>query len=82
MSTIVINAGEWVRDTSGRRTTDFTRAQGDAGTVTVQYEGITYVFGPGQSKSLEDGIAAALVAGDGRLRLADTREGNRATGRS
>lgn len=68
------------RDTSGRRTTNQRKSFGEVGAVTVGYEGIQYTFGPGESKTLEDGIAAALVAGDGRLRVADTREGFKTTG--
>lgn len=83
MSYVVTNSGQWVRDSGGNKTTDFTRAQSDAGTVRVVYEGIEYVFGPGQSKAFSDnGVATAVAAADGRLRLADTREGFASKGRS
>jgi hypothetical protein len=83
MAIVITNVGMQERDSNGRRTTNQTKNFGDQGTVRVEYQGIQYVFGPGESKSFSDeGIAAALVAGDGRLRLADTREGFRATGRS
>jgi hypothetical protein len=82
MPTTVINAGHWERTTSGARNTNLRKSFGEIGTITVEYEGQTYVFGPGEQKSLDNGIAAALVAGNSNLRLADTREGNRATGRS
>jgi hypothetical protein len=83
MAVVVTNVGMFERDSSGRKTTNFTKGQGDQGTVRVEYQGIQYVFGPGESKSFSDnGIAAAVVAGDARLRIADTREGFSSTGRS
>lgn len=94
MSIVVTNVGVLERDTSGRRTTNYTKATQtgtQSGTVRVVYEGIEYVFGPGESKSFADeGIASAVItaaevggeAGSGPLRYADTREGFRATGRS
>lgn len=76
MSTIVTNAGRYERDTSGNRTTNFSKMQGDQGTVRVVVEGIEYVFGPGDSRSFaDDGLAAAIAAADARLRIADSREG-------
>ena len=81
MPVTVVNSGVWVRDTNGRKTTDIANAEGGQGTVTVEYQGIQYVFGPGQSKTFSDlGIAAAVVVGDGRLRVADTRESLRVGG--
>lgn len=83
MSIVVTNVGNFERDTSGNKTTNQTATFGDQGTVRVGYQGIEYVFGPGESKSFSDhGIAAALIASDGRLRNADTREGFQTTGRS
>ena len=83
MSIVVTNVGMQERDSSGRRTTNQTASFGDQGTVRVEYQGIQYVFGPGESKAFSDhGIAAALIASDGRLRNADTREGFKTTGRS
>lgn len=76
MSTLVANRGSFERDASGRKTTNFQKALGDQGTVRVWYEGIQYVFGPGEVKSIwDDGIAAALIAGDSRLTAADSRDG-------
>ena len=83
MSVVVTNVGMFERNANGERTTNQRGSFGDQGTVRVEYQGIQYVFGPGESKSFSDeGIAAALVAGDGRLRIADTREGFNPTGRS
>lgn len=45
------------------------------GTVRVVVQNVEYVWGPNDSKTLEQGIAAAAVAADGRLRVADTRDG-------
>lgn len=79
----VVNVGMYERDASGARTTNYRKATTDQGTVRVEYQGIQYVFGPGESKNFSDpGIAAAVVAGDGRLRVADTREGLKAGGAS
>jgi len=83
MPTVVTNVGMLERDANGRRTTNINKTEGSEGTVTVEYENIQYVFAPGQSKTFSDiGIAAAVVAADARLRLADTREGNRTNGRT
>ncbi len=72
----VVNVGMFERDSSGARTTNIRKTISNQGTVRVEYQGIQYVFGPGESKSFSDaGIAAAVVAGDARLRVADTREG-------
>lgn len=53
------------------------------GTVKVVYENREYVWGPNDSKTLEDGIAAACVAAsNSRLRIIDTRDGvNRSGGK-
>ena len=83
MAVVVTNVGMFERDSNGNKTTNQRGTFGDQGTVRVEYQGIQYVFGPGESKGFSDhGIAAALVASDGRLRLADTREGFSSTGRS
>lgn len=83
MSVVVTNAGVWERTTSGQKDTKKVGPQGEVGTVTVTVRGRNWVFGPGQSITFADhGEAAEAVAADARLRLADTREGFRATGRS
>lgn len=83
MATTVVNVGVYERDTSGRRTTNKTLQFSDAGAVTAIWEGKQYTFGPGQSITFsDDGIAAGVAAFDARLRIADTREGFRAAGRS
>ena len=77
----VVNVGMFERDSNGRRTTNISKTIGDQGTVRVEYQGQQFVFAPGQSINFSDaGIAAAVVAADGRLRVADTREGNRTAG--
>lgn len=81
MPVTVVNVGMYERDSSGARTTNIRKSFTDQGTVKVEYQGTQYVFAPGQSKTFSDlGIAAAVVAADGRLRVADTREGVRAGG--
>lgn len=83
MAVVVVNAGVWERTTSGHKNTKSLGPQGEVGTVTVTVRGRNHVFGPGQSKTFSDhGEAAEAVAADGRLRIADTREGFRSTGRS
>lgn len=76
MAVVVVNVGMFERDTNGRRTTNITKGTTDQGTVRVWVEGQQYVFGPGERKTIaDDGIAAAVIAADGRLRAADTRDG-------
>ena len=76
MSVIVTNAGRYERDAGGHRTTNYSKMQGDQGTVRVVVEGLEYVFGPGDSRAFaDDGLGAKVAAADGRLRLADSREG-------
>jgi hypothetical protein len=94
MAVVVTNVGVYERDTSGIRTTSTEKATKTgalSGTVRSVYQGIEYVFGPGESKTFADnGIANGVIAGaekglgtgNGPLRLADTREGFRATGRT
>jgi hypothetical protein len=72
MSTIIINAGHWQRTTNGNKDTNLRKSFGEVGTVRVWYEGQQYVFGPGEQKSLDDGIASALVTADSRLQKLDT----------
>ena len=83
MSVTVVNAGVWERTTSGQKNTNKTLPYSDAGTVRVVVENQEHVFGPGQSKTFsDDGYGIAVAAADDRLRVADTREGFRTTGRS
>lgn len=83
MSVVVVNVGMYERDANGSRTTNPTKEYGPAGAVTVTVRGRNWVFGPGQSITFSDhGEAAEAVAADNRLRIADTREGFRTTGRS
>lgn len=83
MSVVVVNAGVWERTSSGNKDTKKLGPQAEVGTVTVSVRGRSWVFGPGQSITFADhGEAAEAVAADNRLRIADTREGFRAAGRS
>lgn len=83
MATTVVNVGVLERTTSGQKNTNKTKVFSDAGAVTAIYEGKQYTFGPGQSITFsDDGIAAGVAAFDARLRVADTREGFRTTGRT
>lgn len=76
MSVVVKNVGPIAFTTSGQKNTKgLAAAAGNQGTVRVSYQNREYVFGPNESKTLEDGIAAAVVAQDSRLRVADTRDG-------
>lgn len=75
MSVTVINAGPIQFTATGQKDTKKVGYQAEIGTVRVSYENREYVFGPNDSKTLENGIAAALVAQDNRLRIMDTRDG-------
>lgn len=77
MSVVVKNVGPIAFTVSGQKNTrNPVGATGDQGTVRVFYENVEYVFGPNDSKTLENGIGEALVAQDSRLRIADTRDGS------
>jgi hypothetical protein len=76
MTTIVTNKRMQERDTSGQRSTNLTKSFGNEGTVRVVYQGIEYVFGPGESKSFsDDGIASALVTANAKLSFAGSNNG-------
>lgn len=76
MSVVVVNVGMFERDTNGRRSTNVTKGTTDQGTVRVWVQGQQYVFGPGERKTIaDDGIAGLVIAGDARLRAADSRDG-------
>ena len=67
MAVVVTNVGVYERDTSGIRTTSTvtaTKTGALSGTVRSVYQGIEYVFGPGESKTFADhGIASGVIAG-------------------
>lgn len=49
---------------------------GDQGTVKVEYQGQQFNFGPNETKAFADnGIAAAVVAQDARLRVMTDQDG-------
>lgn len=76
MSVVVKNVGALAFTATGSTNTKKgNSAAGNQGTVTVYYQNVRYDFGPNESKTLENGIGAALVAQDNRLRIADTRDG-------
>lgn len=75
MSVTVINNGPIEFTATGQKNTVKVGARGDQGTVRVSYENREYVFGPNDSKVLENGIAAALVAQDTRLRIKTSQDG-------
>jgi hypothetical protein len=76
MSKVVKNIGAINFTVSGQQNTaNSDDWQGDAGTVRVVLEGIDYVWGPNDSKTLTDNLADEAVAANGRLRIADTRDG-------
>ena len=80
MSITVVNVGMLERDTSGRRTTNQTKAFSNAGSVTVTIGQQSWTFAPGQRITFsDDGLGIAVAAFDARLRVADTRDGD--TGR-
>ncbi len=79
----VVNVGMYVRDTSGNRTTELVKEFDTEGTVRVDFEKREYVWGPGQSIVFsEDSKGIAIAAKDGRLRVADTRDGSPVGGAS
>lgn len=83
MSVTVVNAGVWERTSSGQRNTKKLGPQGEVGTITVVVENQAHTFGPGQSKTFsDDGYGIKVAAADARLRVADSREGFKTTGRS
>lgn len=83
MAVRVVNVGMYERDTSGARTTNQRKSFGDQGAITVTLENQNYVFGPGQSITFsEDWRGIAVAAQDGRLRVADTRDGSPVGGAS
>ena len=83
MSVTVINAGPIAFTATGTKNTkNPPLATGDQGTVRVIYENKEYVWGPNDSKTLENGIAAACVAQNGNLRIMDSRDGPVSAARS
>ena len=76
MSVVVKNVGAIQFTAQGNKNTaNANKSMGDQGTVRVVLGTQEYVWGPNDSKTLEDGIAAAAVAADARLRVEDTRDG-------
>lgn len=77
MSTVVKNVGPIAAGAQNQQNTKGIGAIGDQGTVRVVLGGVEYVWGPNESKTLSGNLAAEAVAADGRLRIADSRDGFR-----
>lgn len=75
MAVVVKNVGPMETGAQNQRTTNLVKARDDQGTVRVVLSGIEYVWGPNESKTLPNDRAAEAVAADGRLRIADSRDG-------
>lgn len=82
MSVVVKNVGAVEYTATGLpNTRNLDRVGGTAGsthssTVRVVLRGVEYVWGPNESKTLPDDLAAeAVAASNSRLRVADTRDG-------
>lgn len=82
MSQVVKNVGALSVGAQNQQNTKKVGAKGDQGTVRLVLRNIEYVWGPNDSKTLSDDIADEAVAADGRLRIADSRDGFRGTARS
>jgi hypothetical protein len=86
MSIVVKNVGAVAFTAQGNKNTKggagSNAAMGDQGTVRVVLRGVDYVWGPNDSKTLPDDVAAEAVAADSRLRIGDTRDGFNATART
>lgn len=75
MSVVVKNVGPIETGPQNQKNTSIVKSTTDQGTVRVSFENREYVFGPNDAKTLENGIGAALVAQDSRLRIMDSRDG-------
>lgn len=74
MSVVVKNVGAIDPGVNNQQNTDPTQSIGDQGTVRFVYQGVEYVWGPNESKTCSDDLAAAAVTADSRLRRADSRD--------
>ncbi len=75
MSVVVKNVGAIEFTATGSQNTSKTRTDGNVGAVTITLRGIHYHWGVNESKTLPNDIGAEAVAADGRLRIADSRDG-------
>ena len=76
MSTVVKNIGAIDPGPENQQNTDQKASHAEIGTVRVTLRGVEWVWGPNESKTVPDDIAAEAVAASGsRLRIADTRDG-------
>jgi hypothetical protein len=74
MSVVVKNVGPLGIGANNAKNTDLRASFGDQGTVRVVIHNIEYVWGPNESKTMEDGLGHRAVAADSRLRFVDTRD--------
>lgn len=82
MSTIVKNVGPIATGPQNQQDTKSVGGRGDQGRVTMTLRGLHFTWGPNESKTLADDLAAEAVANDSRLRIADSRDGAFTAGRS
>lgn len=82
MSQVVKNVGAIAFTAQGNQNTKKVGAVGDQGTVRVVLDGVEYVWGPNESKTMRDNQADEAVAIDSRLRIADSRDGFQGTART
>lgn len=76
MSVVVKNIGALAFTATGKVDTKNPQlAMGEQGTVRITLRGVELVWGPNDSKTLANDLAAEAVAIDSRLRIADTRDG-------
>lgn len=76
MSAVVKNIGAIQAGSQNQQNTGKgSVAMGDQGTVRLVLGGVEYVWGPNDSKTLPDNLAAESVAADTRLRIMDSRDG-------
>ena len=74
MSIVVKNVGPIETGPQNQQNTPIRKSTTEVGTVRFVYQGVEYVWGPNEAKTLEDGIGAAAVAADARLRVMDSRD--------
>lgn len=75
---VVKNIGALARGPQNQQNTkNANGAMGDQGTVRVVLGGVEYVWGPNESKTLQEPFASQAVAADTRLKVADSQEGFR-----
>ena len=78
MSVVVKNVGGSVRGAENQHNTPGgNTAMGDQGTIRLVLQGVEYVWGPNESKTLSDDLGAEAVASVNdteKLRIVDSRD--------